>query len=101
MELPQVSIYFKFSSEMFNGTSSQICVEIFWQWEKYEYKIADFQNHRHFSLRCLSKDIIPTSVRLKGNIKTPKGKYIIRKAERALLNERSGQLTIQSPCLTP
>ena len=30
----------------------------------------------------------PTSVRLKSNIKTPNGKYIIRKAERALLNER-------------
>ena len=50
--------------------------------------MADFQNHRCFSLRCLSKSIIPTSVRLKGNIKTPKGKYIIRKAERSLLNER-------------
>ena len=50
--------------------------------------MADFQNHRCFSVRCLSKDIIPTSVRLKSNIKTPKGKYIIRKAERGLLNER-------------
>ena len=27
-------------------------------------------------------------VKLKNNIKTPKGSYIIRKAERALLNER-------------
>ena len=50
--------------------------------------MADFENHRRFSLRCLSKDIIAVSVRLKSNIKTPKGKYIIRKAERALLNER-------------
>ena len=50
--------------------------------------MPDFQNHRCFSLRCLSKDLIPTSVRLKSNIKTPKGKCIIRKAERALLNER-------------
>ena len=32
--------------------------------------------------------IIPTNVRLKTNIKTPKGKYIIKKAELALLNER-------------
>ena len=63
-------------------------VEIFWWWEKYEYKMVDFQNHRCFSLRCLSKDIIPTSVRLKSSIKTPKGKYIIRKAERTLLYER-------------
>ena len=51
-------------------------------------KWQDFQNHRHFSLRCLSKGLIPTSIRLKSTIKTPKGKYIIRKAELALLNER-------------
>ena len=63
-------------------------VGIYWRWEKFEYKKADFQNHRCFSLRCLSKDIIPTSVRLKTNIKTPKGKYIIKKAELSLLNER-------------
>ena len=63
-------------------------VGIYWRWEKFEYKMADFQNHRHFSLRCLIKGIIPTSVRLKTNIKTPKEKYIIKKAELALLNER-------------
>ena len=63
-------------------------VRIFWQWEKMEYKMADFSNYRRFSLRCLSKDLIPVSVRLKSNIKTPKGRQIIKKAERALLNER-------------
>ena len=46
-----------------------------------------FKINRHFSLRCLSKGIIPTSVRLKTNIKTSKGKYIIKKTELALLNE--------------
>ena len=50
--------------------------------------MADFKNHRQFTLRCLSNNIIPVSVQLKSNIKTPKGKYIIRKAEKALLNER-------------
>ena len=63
-------------------------VKIYRRWEKFEYKMADFLNHRHFFLRCLSKGLIPTSVRLKSNIKTPKGKYIIKKAELALLNER-------------
>ena len=63
-------------------------VRIFWQWEKIENKMEDFQNHRRFFLRGLSKVIIPVSVRLKSNIKTPKGKYIIRKIERPLLNER-------------
>ena len=50
--------------------------------------MADFSNHRRFSLRCLSKDLIPVSVRLKSNVKTPKGRQIIKKSERALLNER-------------
>ena len=63
-------------------------LKIYRQWEKFECKMADFLNHRHFSLRCLSKGLIPTSIRLKSNIQTPKGKYIIRKAELALLNER-------------
>ena len=63
-------------------------LKIYWRWEKFECKMADFLNHRCFSLRCLSKGLIPTSIRLKSNIKTPKGKYIIKKAELALLNER-------------
>ena len=63
-------------------------LKIYWQWEKFECKMADFLNHRCFSLRSLSKGLIPTSIRLKSNIKTPKGKYIIRKAELALSNER-------------
>ena len=63
-------------------------VQIFRCWEKMEYKMADFENHCRFSLRCLSKDIIPVSVRLKSKIKTPKGRYIVRRVERALLNER-------------
>ena len=63
-------------------------VQIFRHWEKLEYKMADFENHCRFSLRCLSKDIIPVCVRLKSTIKTPKGRFIVRKAERALLNER-------------
>ena len=50
--------------------------------------MADFKNHRRFTLRCICSNIIPVSVQLKSNIKTPKGRYIIRKAEKALLNER-------------
>ena len=57
-------------------------------WERIEYKMMGFQNHRGLSLRCLSKDVIPVSIRLKSNIKTPKGCHIIKKAEKALLNER-------------
>ena len=63
-------------------------VKILWQREKIKLKMANFKNHRWFTLGCLSNNIIPVSVQLKSNIKTPKGKYIIRKAEKALLNEK-------------
>ena len=52
-----------------------------------EYKMAAFQNHRIFLLRCLKEDVIPVSVKLKSNITTPKARLITKKAERALLNE--------------
>ena len=58
------------------------------QWETLEIKMVDFQNHRRFTLRCLSKDLIPVSIKLKTTVKTPKGIYIVRKAERMLMNER-------------
>ena len=63
-------------------------VRIFRQWEKYERKMADFSNHRRFTLRCLSEGLVPVSLRLSRHIKTPKGTQIIKRAERALLNER-------------
>ena len=63
-------------------------VKVFCWWEKMGNKMVDFSNHRRFTLRCLKEDIIPVSIRLKSTIRTPKGHHIIRKAERALLNER-------------
>ena len=52
-----------------------------WKWEKIEKKMADFQIHRRFSLRCLKYDVTPVSVRLKSTIKTPRGCKIVKKAE--------------------
>ena len=63
-------------------------VRILRRWERIECKMADFKNHRRFSLRCLSEDVILVSINLRSNIRTPKGQYIIRRAEKALLNER-------------
>ena len=50
--------------------------------------MVDFKNHGRFSLRYLSADVIPTSIRPKSNIKSPKGYSVIKRAEKALLNER-------------
>ena len=49
-------------------------------------------NQRRFSNRCLSSDVIPVSVRLKSNMKTPRGCYIIRRDEKQLLNEHIGSI---------
>ena len=63
-------------------------VKIFQRWEKLEYKMAAFQNHRIFTLRCLKEDLIPVSAKLRNNFKTPRAKNNIKRVERALLNER-------------
>ena len=55
-------------------------VRLFSQWERIKGKMVDFKYHRRFSLRCLSEDLIPVSIRLRSNIRTPKGQYIIRRA---------------------
>ena len=62
--------------------------EIFCQLERIQLKMADFQNHRCFTLRCLGEKVVPVSIKLKSQVRTPKGLQIIRKAEVSLLNER-------------
>ena len=52
-----------------------------------EMKMADFKNHRRFMLRCLCKGLTPVSIRLKSTVRTPKGIYTVRKAEKMLMNE--------------
>ena len=48
----------------------------------------DYKNHRIFTLRCIHKDLVPVSIKLKTTIKTDKAKKIIRKAGRDLLQVR-------------
>ena len=38
--------------------------------EEMETKICNFKNHHRFSLRCLSKGIMPVSLKLKNLIRT-------------------------------
>ena len=73
-------------------------VQTFRRWEKLEYKMADFENHCRFTLRCLSKEVIPVSVRLKSTIKTPKGRDIIRKQKGHFQMRELGRSITLSPC---
>ena len=50
-----------------------------WKWENLQIKDSDYRNHHRFTLRHLSKDVIPVSVRLKSRINTRKTKQIIHK----------------------
>ena len=50
--------------------------------------MADYKNHRRFSIKCLKRDIIPVSIRLRTSLHTRKASQIVRKAEKQLLNER-------------
>ena len=58
------------------------------EWETLHIKDSDYKNHHRFTLRCLGKDIVPVSVKLKSTIKPRRAKQIIHKAERQLLQDR-------------
>ena len=56
--------------------------------ERLQLRASDYKNHRIFTFRCLHKDLIPVSIKLKSTLKTEKSRKIIRKAEKDLLQAR-------------
>ena len=63
-------------------------------WEKLQIRDCNYRNQRIFTLRCISKGLIPVSIRLKTTIRTEKAKKIIRKLERDLLQVRVKSINI-------
>ena len=61
---------------------------LFREWERLRLRTSDYKNHRIFSLRCLHKELIPVSIKLKSTVTTSKARQIIRKAEKDLLQAR-------------
>ena len=61
---------------------------LFRNWERLWLRASDYKNHRIFTLRCIHKDLIPVSFKLKSTIKTAKARQIISKAEKDLLQTR-------------
>ena len=53
--------------------------------ERLQLRASNYKNHRIFTLRCLHKDLIPVSIKLKSTLKTEKGRKIIRKVVKDLL----------------
>ena len=58
------------------------------EWERLWLRSSDYKKHRIFSLRCIHKELIPVSIKLKSTLDTPKARQIIRKAEKDLLQAR-------------
>ena len=58
------------------------------EWERLRLRSSDYKNHRIFSLRCIHKELIPVSIKLKSTLDTPKARQIIRKAEKDFLQAR-------------
>ena len=67
--------------------------------ERIELKICDNKNHWRFSLRYLSKGVIPVSLKLKNNIRTHKSDCLIYQAEKKLLNESIRNINNTIECL--
>ena len=61
---------------------------LFREWERLPLRSSDYKNHRIFTLRCLHKELVPVSIRLKTTLTTSKARQIIRKAEKDLLQAR-------------
>ena len=61
---------------------------LFREWERLQLRASDDKNHRIFTLKCLHKELIPVSIKLKSTLKTEKARKIIRKAEKDLLQAR-------------
>ena len=56
--------------------------------ERLWLRASDYKNHRIFTLRCIHKDLIPVSIKLKSTLKTERAKKIVRKAEKDLFQAR-------------
>ena len=59
-------------------------------------KMADFRNHRCFTLRCIEVRLTPVSCKLKKTLqfKTNRSYQIIHKAERQLLYDRVRSINV-------
>ena len=65
-------------------------VRLFSKWENIVKKMADYRNHRRFTIKCIKASITPVSCKLKNPLlhKSSRSYQIIHKAEKQLLYER-------------
>ena len=74
--------------KLVNDRFGKEALTFFRKYESWNMKICKYKNHQRFSLRCLSNDLIPFSLKCKNIVRTYKSGCIIHTAERSLLNKR-------------
>ena len=57
-------------------------------WEKFQLRQYNYNNHRIFTLRCIHIELVPVSIKLKSTLKSERAKKILRMAEEQLLQTR-------------
>ena len=69
-------------------------LQLLQEWQKWVIQDSNYKSHRRFTLRCISKDLIPVSVRLKStsNSRSRKAREIICRAEKQLLQDRMNRI---------
>ena len=60
---------------------------LLWEGEGLQSKDGNYKNHHRFTLRCLSKDLVPVSAKVKSTIMTRRVKQIMHKGARQLLQD--------------
>ena len=68
-------------------------LQLFKEWEQFKLRDCDYSNHRIFTLKCISNELVPVSLRLKTTLKTEEARKIIRKAEWDLLQTRVNSIS--------
>ena len=61
---------------------------LFRNWERLRLREIDYKNHRIFTLRCLHRELVPVSLKLKSTLNTTRAKKIIKKVEKELIQAR-------------
>ena len=61
---------------------------LFRNWERLRIREIDYKNHRTFTLRCLHRELVPVSLKLKSTLNTTRAEKIIRKVEKELIQAR-------------
>ena len=63
-------------------------LHLFRDWERLQLRASNYKNRRILMLRCIHKEFVPVSIKLKTTLRTDKARKIIKNAGRNLFQAR-------------